>query len=133
MIEYGARIRAVADYLETVPGEKYNFNIGPNRMRQDGNRCGCIVAHGFDGGIIPHDEFGPDYIDGKIWLTGSRSEFWKIINNGGVKGSGERAKQAAIKSLRAYADKNYPVTQKHTGIPDSVMAIFEGTRQVELS
>lgn len=119
-VDYGSRIRAVADYLESsVPGEKYNFGWP---SLKDG--CGCVVAHGMAAGIIP-ESYG--YFGSVKWLMGVAGGFVEAFRATDFTGKGELAKQAAIKQLRAYADANYPVsnsTRKHEGIPDSVLALF---------
>lgn len=127
-IDYGSRIRAVCDYLETVPGDKYDFNPAPWQSLENGG-CGCIVYHGYAGGLIPEAEaFGHlfPYQPGMEWLLGSAEMFEKTICSGcGATGKGEAAKQAAINALRAYADKHYPYDKpKHTGLPDVVRDLF---------
>lgn len=124
-IDYGSRIRAVADHLETVPGDKYNFSIGPSMMRDSTDRCGCVIAHGIDAEIIDERH----YRHGIRWLVGDTYEafnFSGLVCPGTTPTMGEEAKQAAIKALRDYADEHYPVvTQLHTGIPAETLRIFE--------
>ena len=119
-IDYGARTRAICDYLETVPGEKYDFMVPPNCM-EDNDGCGCVVGHGFEAGLID----SPIHYDQCVrWMTGlGISEFGHVIGLDGME-SGEASKQAAIKNLCTWADEHYPVTTKETAIPDSVLAIF---------
>ena len=127
-VDYGLRIRAVADYLETVPGDKYDFYIGPFRAMERGPHCPrCVIAHAYDGGLIQAEDDGL-YSHGKVWLFGSVVTFESTINGDAI-GRGESAKQVAIAQLRTYADKHYPVASKstkHVGLPATVREIFEG-------
>ena len=137
-IDYGARIRAVCDYLKAVPGEKYKFFIAPQSGRDNNDGCGCILYHGYEAGIVPEGLYAkmPDYWgydEGINWLVGDDETFESILVGTGAIASGEKAKQAAITALRSYADKNFPLTPKHNGIPDSIKAIFEGRREVALA
>ncbi len=121
MIDYGARIRAVCDHLETVPGERYTF-IWP--ILYDG--CGCVIAHAKDAGII---DISKDYREAQIWLgfdwdASIGDKMVHFLGTGGSS-SGEKSKQIAIKSLRAHADEHYPITAQQVDfIPASVRQIF---------
>lgn len=128
---YGTRIRAVCDYLETVPGDKYDFGIPPSRTQWKNLDCGCVIGHGFLGKTIPHHTDGLwNYNAGIEWMLGpgiNASKFGDLLYDGNhlAISRGEQAKQAAIAALRAYADKHYPLTPTHTGLPDVVRQIFQ--------
>lgn len=126
MIDYGSRIRAVANYLETVPGDKYDFYIGPGRAKHLRDGCGCAMTHGLLGEVIASDA---NYDAAIEWTFGfSQAASFHELVSGEALLAGETAKRAMIAQLRAYADATYPVanpTPKHTGIPACVREIFE--------
>jgi len=123
-IDYGARIRAFCDHLETVDEHRFKYTWSPLVAREKGLGIGCPLYHGIEGGVIPESKatFCREFDDEAVqWLGFDRFEgiFCDLVNV-------TSQKEKSISNLRAYADKHYPiVTQHHTGIPSSVLQIFK--------
>jgi len=133
MIDYGARIRAVCDYLDTVDGARYDFRyfpVGYDNVsgRYDTSKCGCVLA-------LAREQFHemPEYYTqaiewlGFLWGRDENPDDFGFIVTSAASSypiSGDESFRAAIQALRDYADKHYPGTSRHVGIPDSVKKLF---------
>ena len=128
-MDIGGKIRTVCDYLDSLPGEAYNYKIGPASFLfgNDGKGPACVIAHAMNAGLLHTNDTGWLYGSGIRQLGFASSlAFHTVVSQykelGGV-GKGESAKHIAVMNLRAYADARYPI--KHEGIPESVLQIFK--------
>ena len=110
------RINDLCDYLETIPGEHYNFAVSPD-SHLDSETCGCAIGLGIHAGLVMADNGSTRYLAGIRWLTGLKTydEFNDMVTGFSCQREydeayemrrlqGSEAKRAAIVNLRAYAD-----------------------------
>lgn len=127
--DYGARLRALADHLETVPDTDYKYSQPPSAVSYEGPDGGaCALAHGYLASIIPDSL--RDGLD--LWCEDLASQWFGFQSFKDLEGKIEpwalQERLTAINSLRAYADAHYPITNKREGIPQSVRDIFQPKR-----
>jgi len=128
-MDIGGKIRTVCDYLDSLPGEAYDYMIGPASFLfgNDGKGPACVIAHAMNAGLLHTNDTECLYDSGirQLGFDGSVA-FYTVVSRGkklGGVGNGESAKHIAVMNLRAYADARYPI--KHEGIPESVLQIFK--------